>query len=447
MQLFTLAKALNLSCEHDATISSCSIDSRQIQKGGLFVALKGEHTDGHKFEKDDANKGAADILCKEKIADVKIPQLIVPDVAQALATLAKAYRSSFKIPIIALTGSNGKTSVKEMIYAILPKPAYATKGNLNNQLGVPLSILHLNENHTSAVFELGANHVGEIAYTANLVVPDVALINNIAPAHIGEFGSIENIAKTKGEIFASLKPNGFAIINADDAYANFWNENLKAKKVLRFSRKVKADVFADNINLDINGFASFNLHFPQATTKIKLRVPGIHNVSNALAAATCCYAINVPIQDIAFGLEKFSGVKGRLIFVKGMHESTIIDDTYNANLRSVLAAIKVLAQQPGKKILALGDMGELGPYASQHHKEVGEVAKNLNIDLLYTCGQYTKMTCNAFGKGAFHCKNQDEMISLISKQLDKNTTLLVKGSRLSAMEKVVAQLSPFLKPT
>lgn len=439
MKLKFLANSLNRSLKEDAIISSVSIDSRQVQPGALFVALKGTHTDGHKFAQDAQMRGARAILCSEKISNISIPQLIVPNVSQALGQLAKAHRALFSIPIIALTGSNGKTSVKEMIYAILPKPALATRGNLNNQLGVPLSLLQLEKTHTSAVFELGASYVGDIAYLASLVVPNVALINNIAPAHIGKFGSIEAIAKTKGEIFNSLKPAGVAIINADDHYANFWNEKLKTHSVLRFSHKSPVDIYATEITFT-NSSSNFIIHTPLEHKKIHLAVPGIHNISNALAATAACYAINLPLTHIVEKLETFRGVQGRLSFLQGQNGSVIIDDTYNANLRSVHAAINVLAKQPGIKILVLGDMGELGIHATSHHQEIGKVAKSLKVDLLYTCGQYTKHTSDTFGKGAVHCDNQIELIELIKPKLNQKTTVLIKGSRSAMMENIVSAL-------
>lgn len=445
MKLKFLADTLNLNLysqqlDFQQEISSACIDSRQAQPGTLFVALKGANTDGHKFAKYAEDKGAIAVLCSEKINNISIPQFIVPDVTKALGQIARAHRALFSIPIIALTGSNGKTSVKEMIHNILPEPAFATRGNLNNQLGVPLSLLRLDKTHTSAVFELGASHVGEIAYLADLVMPDVAIINNIAPAHIGEFGSIEAIANTKGEIFNSLKPNGFAILNADDPYANFWDAKLKTHSTLRFSSKTSADIYATDLSL-AECSSDFIIHTPLEKQKIHLAVPGVHNISNALAATAACYAINIPLARIAEKLEGFSGVKGRLSFLQGQNGAIIIDDSYNANLRSVTAAINVLAKQQGTKILVLGDMGELGIHAKAHHQEIGKIAKNLNIDLLYTCGQYTKLTSNAFGKGAVHLNTQVELVELIKPKLNPKTTVLIKGSRSAMMENIVNALT------
>jgi UDP-N-acetylmuramoyl-tripeptide--D-alanyl-D-alanine ligase len=440
-QLQTIAELLHAACTENAPIESITIDSRKVKAGSLFIAIQGEHFDGHDFAHEAQAKGAAAIICDRPIDDLAIPQLIVNDPVLALGKIAKFHRQQFSIPTIALTGSNGKTSVKEMIYAILPRPSLCNSGNLNNHLGAPLSILQLNATHLAAVFELGANHVGEIAYTADLVHPDVALINNIAPAHIGEFGSIEAIAQAKGEIFGALAPHGTAVINDDDAFAHFWDEQLAAHPVLKFSKEHPADVFARKISLNAQGFATFDLHLPNATPKqITLAVPGLHNVSNALAAATCCHAINMTPEQIVHGLSQFSGVPGRLTFRKGMENAIIIDDTYNANLRSVLAAIEVLAKQPGQKILVLGNMGELGELTIPHHEEAGKAAKKSNIDALYTYGQFAQASSDAFGKGALHFSTQPELIAMLKPQLNAKTTVLIKGSRSAAMEHIVAAL-------
>lgn len=441
MRLFTIANLLGVACQQDAPITDFAIDSRLVKPGTLFLAIQGEHLDGHDFAHDAQHNGAAGILCSRPIADLSIPELLVNDVAHALGLIGQYHRQQFSIPIIALTGSNGKTSVKEMIHSILPKPALATEGNLNNHLGAPLSLLKLNHEHLAAVFELGANHVGEIAYTSHLVHPDVALVNNIAPAHIGEFGSIEAIAQTKGEIFNSLPAHGTAVVNDDDSYAHTWDKNIGERRIVRFSRQHPADVFADNITTNAKGCATFTLHLQQTTAEISLQVPGMHNVSNALAAAACCCAIGITPEKIIHGLENFQGVQGRLTFLKGLRGSTIIDDTYNANLRSALAAIEVLAKQPGKKILILGDMKELGPHTDEHHEAVGKAAKNQHIEKLYTCGQHTQSSTEVFGEGGVHCSSQSELIELLKPMLNENTTVLVKGSRSATMEHVVAALT------
>jgi UDP-N-acetylmuramoyl-tripeptide--D-alanyl-D-alanine ligase len=298
----------------------------------------------------------------------------------------------------------------------------------------------LHKEHRYAVFELGANHPGEIAYTVSMVQPDVTLINNIAPAHVEGFGSIDGVARAKGEIHQGLAVNGTAIINEDDAYAHYWDSILADKRVLRFSSQHQSDVYAQDIRLDTHGRAHFLLVLPNGKTEIELQVPGLHNMRNALAAAACCYAVGISIQDIQKGLASFGGVKGRMTVLSGKNQSIVIDDTYNANLRSVLTALEVLSKRPGKKIFVFGDMGELGQWTTQHHQEVGIAAKQLGIDKLMSCGLHSGLASEAFGNGGQHFSNQDELVKVVEKDLQADTTILVKGSRSSAMEKVVHQL-------
>lgn len=440
MKLNTIASILSQSCSlHDEITGVCT-DSRQIRPGHLFIAIKGDNFDGHAYLQEVEQKGALAAVVSIKAPDLKIPQFVVSDPLMALAKLAAAHRQEIHCPVIALTGSNGKTTVKEMIAAILPAPSLATKGNLNNHIGAPLSVLELNTEHRYAVFELGANHLGEIAHTVAVVHPDVALINNIAPAHVEGFGSIDGVARAKGEIYQGLGVQGVAVINDDDAYAHFWDDYLSGKNTLRFSATHTADVYASNVRVHSNGCAQFLLTLPEAQADITLQIPGLHNVSNALAAAACCYAVGLSIQDIQKGLYSFTGVKGRMTVLRGKNGATIIDDTYNANLRSVLAGLNVLAERSGDKIFVFGDMGELGQWATQHHQEVGNAARQLGINKLFTCGSYSAKTSEQFGSGAQHFSSKEELLESLKKELSSETTVLVKGSRSSAMEKIVHQL-------
>lgn len=440
MKLSSIAALLSQNCLLDTEITGVCIDSRILVPGNLFIAITGETFDGHDFIQEVEAKGAIAVIVTKPCLGLTIPQFVVADSLLALAQIASLHRQSMHCPIIALTGSNGKTTVKEMIASILPQPSLATKGNFNNHIGAPLSVLALNMQHQFAVFELGANHLGEIAHTVAIVRPDVTLINNIAPAHVEGFGSIEGVARAKGEIHQGLSADGTAIINADDAYAHFWDSILVNKKMLRFSVKEKVDVYAENVSLDTQGMAHFTLVLPVGRADVVLQVPGLHNVSNALAAAACCYAVGISLEAIQKGLSHFHGVKGRLTRLLGRNQSMIIDDTYNANLRSVITALEVLAKRPGKKIFVFGDMGELGEWAIPHHQEVGNVAKQLGVDKLYSYGQQSVFTAQAFGSGSTHCTNQDELARLLIDEMDSNTTILVKGSRSSAMEKIVYQL-------
>lgn len=440
MNLNTIASLLSQTCSINAEVTGVCIDSRIINPGNLFVAIKGEHFDGHDFIKEVEAKGAVAVVVNRAIQGVKIPQLVVEDPVLALAKIAEAHRQKIHCPVIALTGSNGKTTVKEMIAAILPSPSHATKGNLNNHLGAPLSVLQLNQQHRYAVFELGANHLGEIAHTVGIVHPDVTLINNIAPAHVEGFGSIDGVARAKGEIHQGLSAHGTVVINDDDAYSHFWDSLIGDKRVLRFSATHPADIYAQDVRLDTHGRGHFSLVLPNARADIELQVPGLHNVRNALAAATCCYAVGISIQDIQNGLNQFGGVKGRMTTLPGKNKSTIIDDTYNANLRSVLTALEVLALRPGKRIFVFGDMGELGEWATQHHQEVGLAAKQLGIDQLLSCGTHSLLASQAFGAQGHHFSSQEELVENLLDELSDNTTVLVKGSRSSAMEKIVHKL-------
>lgn len=417
------------------------IDSRKLTKGDVFVALLGENFDGHDYIEAAVNRGAIAVICEKKPSHpVSVPCFVVPSSLQALADIASYYRQSIQCPIIAVTGSNGKTSVKEMIYSIFPKPSHATPGNLNNHIGVPLSLLALTAEDRYAVFELGANHPGEIAYTVAMVKPDVSLVNNVGPAHIAGFGSLEGVARAKGEIYQGLGLGGTAVINADDAFADFWDNLLQDKKVLRFSLHKPADVTAKDIRFNADGCASFTLVLPKDQIQVALQVPGEHMILNALAAATCCYAVGVSAQDIACGLTAFSGVAGRMTFLTGKNKALIIDDTYNANLRSVLTAIDVLAKRQGQRILVLGDLGELGDFTQAHHEEIGRVAREKGIDLVLTCGAHSKFTTKAFGNNAKHFTNHKTLAEDLMPYLDENTTVLIKGSRSAVMENVVHEL-------
>lgn len=438
--LCEIASLLKVPCSNDMTLTGICIDSRQVKPGNLFIALRGERFDGHDFIQDAIAQGAGAIVCNKAIPSVKIPQLVVPNTLQALATIATEHRQKNSVAVIALTGSNGKTTVKEMIAAILPQPSLATQGNLNNHIGVPLSLLKLNKEHRYAVFELGANHSGEIAYTVAMVRPQVTLINNIAPAHIEGFGSIDGVARAKGEIHQGLIEGGTAVINDDDAYAHFWDPLLQDKKKLHFSATKPADIYAREIGFNSEGCAHFILVTPQNKTNIQLRVPGAHNIHNALAAAACTYALGIALTDIAAGLQQFGGVSGRMTFLHGKNNALVIDDTYNANLRSSLTAIEVLAKRQGRRIFVFGDMGELGDWSKQHHQEVGVAAREKGIDILLTYGVQSESTAQAFGNKSKHYRNQEDLVQDLLMQLDEKTTVLVKGSRSSAMEKIVHQL-------
>ncbi|MCR9191961.1 MAG: UDP-N-acetylmuramoyl-tripeptide--D-alanyl-D-alanine ligase [Gammaproteobacteria bacterium] len=440
MNLSDIAHALNGDCPSDCALSGFSIDSRTIQPGQLFITIFGERFDGHDYVDAAVQAGAAAVMCERPMPELGVPQLVVPSTLQALATLAKWYRQQFSCPVIAVTGSNGKTSVKEMIAYILPQPSFATQGNFNNHIGVPLSVFHLQAEHRYAVFELGANKQGDIAHTVAMIQPQVSLVNNIAPAHIEGFGSLDGTARAKGEIYQGLCAGGTMVINDDDAYAHFWDEFTIDHPCIRFSRSHAAAVCAQNLTLSPEGCPEFTLVTPAGEATVRLKIPGVHHVSNALAAAACTHAVGISLADIVAGLESFTGVAGRMTFRNGKNKATIIDDSYNANLRSALTAVDVLAQRSGVRILVLGDMAELGAWGARHHEEIGLAAREQGIDWVLTCGKLSVKAALAFGSGGKHYETQADLAKDLLRRLDAKTTVLVKGSRSAAMENIVHQL-------
>jgi UDP-N-acetylmuramoyl-tripeptide--D-alanyl-D-alanine ligase len=431
-----------------------STDTRTLAPGALFVALKGERFDGHDFVARAAAQRAAGALVQESAAGArdaagKLPLLIVGDTRQALGRLAAYWRRKFSMPLIALTGSNGKTTVKEMLASILRERTaadvgdgdgegrvLATRGNLNNDIGVPLTLLGLRAGHRYAVVEMGMNHAGEIRYLTGIAAPDIALVNNVGPAHIEFFGSVEAIARAKGEIFEGLGPGGTAVINADDRHAPILRELAATRNRIEFGLERKAAVTA-----------AYRLRFLESEIVLKtplgeaaavLRAPGLHNVRNALAASAAAVALRVPAATIAAGLGRFAGVKGRLQKKLALHGATFIDDTYNANPDSVRAAIAVLAQAPGEKVVVLGDMGELGAEAAALHSEIGAAARALGIDRLYTLGEHSAHAARAFGAGARHFERLEDLLAEVENRLSPEVTVLVKGSRFMRMERVVS---------
>ena len=440
MTLDEIAVWLGLPATEKIPLAGVSIDSRTVLPGHLFVAIRGERFDGHDFIRAAQAKGAVAVLSSQFVSDLPIPQLIMPCTLDALGLIAACHRKRLGCEVIAITGSNGKTTVKEMIASMLPQPAFATLGNLNNHIGVPLSLLKLTALHRYAVFELGANHVGEIAHTVAMVQPKVALINNLAPAHLEGFGSIDGVVQAKSEIYQGLATGGIAIVNADDTYAHRFDDILQDKRVIQFSTHNPTTIHARDIHLDGLSGSQFVLVTPEGERSIQLQVPGLHNVSNALAAAACVQALGISLSEIASRLAIFTGVAGRLAFRLGKQQARVIDDTYNANLRSVLAAVDVLAAQDGRRILVLGDLGELGQYSEAHHEEIGIAAKQKGIDVVMTVGQHSVATSRAFGASAQHYHHQEDLLLDLLTVLDEHTTVLVKGSRSSAMENIVNRL-------
>ena len=427
----------------DCEFSGVSTDSRNIAPGQLFVALTGPRFDGHDYLQQVAAKGAVGALVEREVPDVDLPQLVVLDTRKALAQLGAMNRNAFvDRPVAAVTGSSGKTTVKEMLASILRTrgPVLATRGNLNNDLGVPLTLLELAPEHRAAVIELGASRVGEIAYTVSLTKPHVSILTNAGTAHVGEFGGPQKIVEAKGEIIEGLDAQGVAVLNLDDAAYPVWLIRAGERRVLSFAlENPQADFHASDLSRDVRGCPTFTLNGPQGSAAVQLNLLGIHNVANALAAAAAAHALDVSLDGIVAGLNAMQPVKGRTVVQMAANGQRVIDDTYNANPSSIKAATDLLAGFAGRRILVLGDIGELGDWAEQGHREVGAHAVG-KVDALYAVGPLMVHAVNAFGTGARHFATQAELIAALEGEQDSNTTLLIKGSRSAAMENVVAAL-------
>lgn len=424
----------------DRSFTGASMDSRQVAANELFIALPGTRVDGHDFLALARERGAVAALVEKKVAD-PLPQLVVADARLALGRLAAWWRTHYTCPVIGLTGSNGKTTVKELLAAILERcgATLATQGNLNNDIGLPLTLLRLRSNHRYAVIEMGANHPGEIAYLTGIAQPDVALINNAGPAHLEGFGTVEGVAHAKGEIFSGLTSKGIAVINADDAHVSVWENILAARRIVRFGLSERADVSAQ---WEGDAFGSrLHLRTPAGSAHATLHLPGQHNVLNALAATAAALAVNIKLPDIALGLESARGAPGRMQIKIGRNDACIIDDTYNANPASVQAALNVLASSRGRRILVLGDLAELGDDKVALHHSIGVAATAAGIDALYTVGTLSTHAGSAFRGEHQHFATQEELMANLIPMLALGVTVLVKGSRSAHMERVVGALT------
>ena len=427
----------------DAEISGVSIDTRTLQKGELYIALKGKNFDGHAFINNAEQVGAVAVLV-ENFQNTALPQLIVENSHLALAELAGFWRKQLPVQVIGVTGSNGKTTVKEMLAAILATKGNTlyTQGNLNNDIGVPLTLCKLSESHQYAVIEMGANHVGEIAYTSRYAQAEVSLITNVGPAHIEGFGSIDGVAKTKGEIISSLSQTGIAVLNQDDAYYHLWRRLAGERKTVSFGLSNTADVYAENIAtvLSSQGFeTSFILKSASDSLAIKLRLAGEHNVKNALAAAAASLQFGFKLSDIKQGLEQVKPVIGRMQPLLGRKGNIVINDTYNANPASLKAALSTLSAQENNWLI-LGAFAELGENSPAMHSEMGLMIKTMPITRLFATGPDTKYTVDAFGNAGEYFENQEQLINALNQTITGSETLLIKGSRSQKMENVVAAM-------
>ncbi|MFI3119540.1 MAG: UDP-N-acetylmuramoyl-tripeptide--D-alanyl-D-alanine ligase [Methylococcaceae bacterium] len=477
----------------DIAISSISIDTRAIKPGQLYVAIKGHNFDGNEFVAAAEQNGAAAAIVHQGIAATamdggsvaismtarkqddcmdaggratqgvvaeveqrmeplprglmrpSIPHIVVDDTRLALAELAGAWRKKSAVSVVGITGSNGKTTVKEMVAAILSVNAATlfTQGNLNNDIGVPLTLLRLNEQHRYAVIEMGANHPGEIDYTSRYAQADVAIITNVGAAHIEGFGSVDGVAEAKGEIIRTLKQNSVAVLNHDDAYFDYWKSVAGSRKIISFGIDKDADITAHSIKTQIinHEFATtFELATPKGTLTVKLKLAGRHNVGNALAATAACLALGINLQQIKQGLENVKPVTGRLQPLVSRLGNIVIDDTYNANSASLKAGLDVLANCPGKPWLVLGAFGELGPESLKIHEQMGELIKAGGVVRLFAVGSDARHTAAAFGEAATFFDNQNDLIEVLKQELKGDEAILIKGSRAQRMEKVAAAL-------
>lgn len=428
----------------DVAFTVVSTDSRRLPAGALFVALTGPHFDGHDFLAAARAQGACAALVSRPVAD-PLPQLRVADTQLALGQLAAHWRQRFTRPLIALTGSNGKTTLKEMIAAILRQrgPVLATEGNLNNEIGAPLTLLRLNGDHAYAVIELGANHPGEIAYLISLVRPEVAIVNNAGPCHLEGFGDVAGVARAKGEIFQGLGPKGVAVINRDDPYADYWVGLNPERRIIDFSLERPAAVRGEVLDAITN---RVRITADNAGTSIELTLPlpGRHNARNALAATAASLAAGATLADVQRGLTSLRGVGGRMEQLPGRWGGAVIHDAYNANPASLVAALEALSQRPEPKWLVLGDMWELGATADDLHAQSGQAARAAGFERLYGFGPHSQAAVTAFGQQGAHFTDLAALIAALEHDLARAgqpVVVLVKGSRGMRMERVVAALT------
>jgi len=429
----------------DRTFTSVSIDTRTLKAGALFVALRGPNFDGHAFAADALQRGAVALLADHAV-EVALPQVIVPDVLGALTRFAHEWRRKFSLPLVGVTGSNGKTTTKEILGQILQQqgPCLVTRGNLNNHLGVPLMLLELEQAHRTAVIEMGANHIGEIAQLAATAQPTVGLVTNAGAAHLEGFGSLEGVAQGKGELFSALAGRGTAIINADDGFAALWRRLAGSARVVTFGVDQPADVVARDIRVraDANGFHSdFDLVMPAGVRAVSLHLGGLHNVRNALGAAAAAHAAGASFDDIVTGLGQVRPVAGRLNLQPALKGARLVDDSYNANPASIKAGLDTFTALPGRHWLVLGEMRELGSDADEQHADIGRYAKRAGLERLFGVGALAKFATDAFGSGGTWFGSNDELVDAVRDALAADVIVLIKGSRSNRLERVAGALA------
>lgn len=427
----------------DAQFTNVNTDTRRLAAADLFVALRGERFDAHTFLAQAAAQGVCGLVVEKFDASIALPQLVVKDTLLALGKIAAMNRKAFTKPVLAITGSSGKTTVKTMLADILREcgKVHATQGNFNNHIGVPLTLLQLNAEHDFAVIEMGASAIGEIAYLCSLATPQVAMINNVMPAHIAGFGSLAGVAQAKGEIYQGLNQRNTAVINIDDQFSQQWLASTHANIIRVSLHNSQADCYAENIHFAADS-VQFNVVIKGCTQTIAMNVLGEHSVRNALMASAMAFSVGANLAAIQRGLAAFSPVGGRMSRHTGINNALIIDDSYNANPGSVRAALDVLAVREGQRIMVLGDLGELGEKATDLHAQLGAYAKQKNIDHFFTLGVLTQHASEAYGTqtGQHHFVDRDSLIAEIKNLATPNTTILIKGSRSAKMDLVVSAL-------
>jgi UDP-N-acetylmuramoyl-tripeptide--D-alanyl-D-alanine ligase len=438
-----VAEALGLAAPtEDLAIGEIVTDTRRLAPGSLFVALRGERFDAHDFLGQAREAGAVAALVERPVDD-PLPQLEVADTRLALGLLGRARRRAWGGPLVAVTGNSGKTTVKELLAALLScrGATLATRGNLNNDFGAPLTLLELTAAHRQAVVELGANHLGEIAWTSVLAEPRVAVITNVTGAHVGEFGGMGRIAQAKGEILAGLPADGVAVLNRDDTFFATWSRLAAPREVLDFGLADGARVTASALACDDLGRYAFTLVVDgREQGRVQLALLGRHNVANALAAAAAALAMGLSPAEVLAGLAGVTPLPGRLSAVAGINGSRLLDDTYNANPGAVKAALDLLVTLPGPHWCLLGAMGELGEASDRLHAEIGRYAQELGIDFLGTLGEAATAASRAFGEGGCHFNDREALTRHVLNHLPPGASVLVKGSRSAGMERVVAAL-------
>jgi UDP-N-acetylmuramoyl-tripeptide--D-alanyl-D-alanine ligase len=426
---------------HDAAFGTVTTDTRALGQGALFVAILGDRFDGNDFVAEAHSKGASGALVS-RLAKSPLPQVEVADTRRAFGMMARAWRRNFDVPVIAVTGSAGKTTVKQLIAEILgvQKRVCVTQGNLNNDIGVPLTLMRMTAEDDALVVELGANHAGEIAYLSSLVEPTVGVVTNAGPAHLEGFGSLAGVAAAKGELFDSLPRAGTSVINADDPFRAEWLARARTEFVATFGLSADADCRVIGEPAVTATQTLFTLRLPDGE-KVEIVLPllGVKNVVNALAAAAAANAVGASAEDVRIGLGRAQAVRGRLNALAGLAGSTVIDDSYNANPSSVRAALDYLGRLPGRRILVLGDMAELGPQAIELHREVGAYAQS-RCDKLFSIGELARNAAMACGTNARSFTDLSKLEEALKPELAGDVTVLVKGSRVMGLERLVRAL-------